>query len=630
MIYLAVNLVTIAALVALIFLFIRQKGSYFKSVKILLIVAFSAVDSIILASAVKNYVIKEDWIMLPYALWAISAVVVAALAAEHAAFTLYKRQQMSHPKRLFSDKVSMCSVLFKMYAFLILALAIAFTPWWVQNDYQSLWGTLVYGVVFDSWFLWMFGGLMIAFIAYPCAMMIRLSRIYEDKYVSDALRWLGISCVSTATTLVFFQVMTRTLKMEFIEVSSLFNLFYYGIVIYYFRRTTILESFLSITKSSLHLREGEHLVVFYTNKVDKWKLFSTYINQGLCEGDRVIFAYSDADSEIVRSKLEEYGIDVERHEKDGSVVLMSVSHIYMPSGVLNKSQLINFWNDLKVDTKKGGFKHERDLFDLDDLSFLGNQKEKYFEYLREANKELMDPFMVELRAVNVENLSPDLVQEFRFLSTKSMDLLEYSDKFSRRIGVNHKYVIGRNLLLEFDPVSNYEEAILDFVLEASANSESVIVFTNKGGTLHTLLKKQENVKLLLLTNLGSTPRTDKCNEEVLVPASNTSLLLDALNRAVKNHTEGNFNFVFDNLTGLVLQVGSEKTFNFVRYALEILSSRSTTAVFLFNPSAHDQKIASSLRSLFSNQVAFEKGGLEIVKLPEALMEAQVRGSNGRR
>lgn len=70
---------------------------------------------------------------------------------------------------------------------------------------------------------------------------------------------------------------------------------------------------------------------------------------------------------------------------------------------------------------------------------------------------------------------------------------------------------------------------------------------------------------------------------------------------------------------IILQVGFEKTYNFVRYALEILSSVNATAIFLFNPSAHDEKIASSFRSLFSNQVAFEKEGLEIVKLPEVLM-----------
>ena len=388
-----------------------------------------------------------------------------------------------------------------------------------------------------------------------------------------------------------------------------------------FKQTKILGSLFNVSYPSLHLREGEHLVVFYTKKVDKWKLFATYIQQGLRQGDRVIYAYSDSDAEVAKTRLKENGIDIEKHEKNGSLVIMSISHAYIRNGIIDKGHLINFWNDLKSDTKKGGFKHERDLFDMGDLSFLGDQKEKYFEYLREANRQLMDPYMIELRAVNVENINPQLIQEFKFLSTKSMDLLEYSDKFSKKIGVNHNIVAGRNLLLEFDPVSNYEQAVRDFVLEASANAETVIIFTNKGSVIHTLAKKNANVSFLLMTQLASTPRTDKRTDEILIPAHNTSILLDTLNKTVKSQTEGSINFVFDNLTSLILQVGFEKTYNFARYALEMLRTRNATTIFLFSPSAHDQKVASGLRSLFSNQVSFEKGELEIVKLPEALMKA---------
>ena len=620
MIDLAFYLATLAVLATSITFFVRQKGSYFKSVQILLVVAFSAVASIVLTSMIKNYIIKESWIILPYALWGVSAAIIAALAVEQTAFMLFKKHQTAHQKGFFSDRINMISFFFKAYAFALLIVTWILTPWQIQYDVPNIWGNFVHGVAYDPWFMLILGGFLIAIIAYPCMVMLLLSRKCDDKHVSDTLWWLGICCASSAATLMFFQVLVRSLNVELIEISSLFHILYYGIIIYYFKQTTALESLFNITYPSLRLREGEHLVVFYTNKVDKWKFFSTYINQGLCEGDRVIYAYPSADSEIVKAKLNEHRIDVEKHEKNGSLVLMHISHVYMRNGVIDKSQLINFWNDLKNDTKKSGFKHERDLFDMGDLSFLGDQKEEYFAYLREANTQLMDPFMLELRAVNTEKLSPQLIQEFKFLSTKSMDLLEYSDKFSKRIGVNHKRVVGRNLLLEFDPASNYEEAIRDFVFEASANAETVTIFTNKGSVIYTILSKQENVNFLLLTQLASTPKTDKYTDEILIPANNTSLLLDTLNKTVKSHPDGNFNLIFDNLTSLILQVGFEKTYNFVRYALEMLSSINATAIFLFNPSAHDQKIASSLRSLFSNQVTFEKGELEIIKLPEALME----------
>ncbi|MDH5634351.1 MAG: MEDS domain-containing protein [Candidatus Bathyarchaeota archaeon] len=610
-----------AALLVLMIFFIRQKGSYFKSVQILLLIAFSAIASIVFTNVIKNYAINKSWMMTPYILWGTSAGIIAALAVEHTAFILHRQQTIPLEKELFQNKMALISLLFKTYAIAVLATAWIWNPWQVKSGIPTLWGNLVYGFTYSDWYTALLGVLLIAAVSYPCIVFLLLSRRCDDRHLSNALWWLGICWTLIGATLILFHALLRSLNLELVEVSSLFYVLYYGIIAYHFKQTTTLEGLFKTSSSSLHLREGEHLVVFYTRKVSKWKLFSAYINQGIRKGDRVIYAYSDTDAGLVRAKLKEEGVDVEKHEQNGSLVLMGISHVYMRNGIIDKGQLINFWNDLKADTKKDGFRHERDLFDLGDLSFLGDQKESYFEYLREANTQLMDPFMIELRAVNVEGLSPQLIQEFKFLSTKSMDLLEYSDKFSKRIGVNHGYVIGRNLLLEFDPASNYEEAVQDFVLEASANAESVIIFTNRGGTLHTLLNRQENVKFLLLTSFVSVPKNHRHLEEVLVPANNVSLLLDALNKAVKNHPDGNFNFVFDSLTNLILQVGFDKSYNFVRYALEILSSISATSIFLFTPSAHDQKIASSLRSLFSNQIAFEKGGLEIIKLPEELMKA---------
>ncbi len=606
------------ALLTLAIVFLRQKGAYFKSVQVLLLVAFSGILSLVFTNMIKNYLITESGVITPYVLWGTSAAIISALALEHTAFVLWKQQQgATQRKSFFASQINMLSLLFKTFAFAVLIVTWVAMPWEVEYV-LTLWGNLVQGPVYSPWYMALLGTLLILTILYPCLIFIRLSRRCNDKQVSDALWWLGISWAFTGGTLLFFHGLLRGLGIELTEISSVFYVLYFGILAYHFKRTTTLEGLFKPACPSLRLREGEHLVVFYTSKVDKWKLFSTYIHEGIREGDRVIYAFSEPDTDVVRPKLRECGIDVEKCERNGSLVLMGVSHVYIRNGVINKSQLINFWNDLKTDTRKSRFKHERDLFDMGDLSFLGSQKDVYFEYLREANTQLMDPFMIELRAVNIEALDPRVIQEFRFLGTKSMDLLEYSDKFSKKIGVNHKHMVGRNLLLEFDPAADYEDVIRDFVMEASANAESAIIFTGRGSTLHTLLNDQENVKFVLLTSF--TPKPEEHPESLLVPANNTSLLLDALSKAVKSHRNGSSNFVFDSLTSLILQVGFDKAYNFARYALEILSSANVTSIFLFNPSAHDQKIASSLRSLFSNQMSFEKEGIEIVKLTEELMK----------
>jgi len=60
MIDLLFYLAVLVVLITLIAFFMRQKGSYFKSVRILLLIAFSAVASIVLINMVKNYIIKES------------------------------------------------------------------------------------------------------------------------------------------------------------------------------------------------------------------------------------------------------------------------------------------------------------------------------------------------------------------------------------------------------------------------------------------------------------------------------------------------------------------------------------------------------------------------------------------
>jgi len=222
--------------------------------------------------------------------------------------------------------------------------------------------------------------------------------------------------------------------------------------------------------------------------------------------------------------------------------------------------------------------------------------------------------LTELRAINVEKLDHKIVEEFRFLTTKSMDLLQHLDRFSSQLGLKHQELIGRALLLEISPVSSYENLIRDFALEAAANIEPITVFTTRGSAVHSVLDKGERARFFLLTQLVSAPQANGSQEDILLPAKNTSLLLDALDKTLRANTVSSQNIIFDNLSTLVLSVGFEKTYSFAQYALELLSTKKTTAIFLFSPSAHDSKIAAGLQSLFNDQIKYGENGLKVVKL----------------
>jgi hypothetical protein len=188
--------------------------------------------------------------------------------------------------------------------------------------------------------------------------------------------------------------------------------------------------------------------------------------------------------------------------------------------------------------------------------------------------------------------------------------------FSKTLGLNHKQTAGRKILFEFDPASKYERTIRDFVVEALASAEQVVIFTRKSSTLHSSLHEYKAAKFFCLTQQSSIPK-ELSDNEVLLPSGDTSLMLGVLDKTLKAYPNVAINVVFDNLSDLVLSIGFEKTYRFIRYALEILASPRSTIVFLLNRTAHDPKVASSLRSLFSNQVFFGEEGIQAVKLAEA-------------
>jgi len=190
---------------------------------------------------------------------------------------------------------------------------------------------------------------------------------------------------------------------------------------------------------------------------------------------------------------------------------------------------------------------------------------------------------------------------------------ELKDAFSKTLGLSHQQLEGRRILLEFDPTSNYEKAIKDFAAEASANIGTTVLFTRKESPVYSAINTQATVRFLL-TPLISVPATGASENEMLLPADNTPLILESLFRTLKTYSaSGSIFMVFDSLSDLILTIGFEKTYSFLRYVMDLLASTKVTALLLLNSSAHDPKIVSSLRGLFSSQITYGKEGIRAVK-----------------
>jgi|GEM_PF-5467659 len=162
-------------------------------------------------------------------------------------------------------------------------------------------------------------------------------------------------------------------------------------------------------------------------------------------------------------------------------------------------------------------------------------------------------------------------------------------KFSGQLGITHAALTGKKILLEFDPSMPYQTVVRDFTLECTSNKEAVVILTPAGSVVEQATRDDENAEVVELTH---------------------DLMLSSV---LDKHQERPLNVVFDSLTDLALSADSRTAYKFALNALRQLSDPKVTAVFLLNPSAHDPKDVSSLRGLFSNQVAYAKEGTSSIK-----------------
>jgi len=91
-------------------------------------------------------------------------------------------------------------------------------------------------------------------------------------------------------------------------------------------------------------------------------------------------------------------------------------------------------------------------------------------------------------------------------------------------------------------------------------------------------------------------------------------LLNTSVEALKEEKEKTINILFDNISSIIIRSGFKKTYSFMNFLLEAIASPKATALFVFNPAAHDPETTSSIRGLFHNQLAYTKRGPKVSTL----------------
>jgi hypothetical protein len=391
-------------------------------------------------------------------------------------------------------------------------------------------------------------------------------------------------------------------------------------------------SFGTKTGSALNIGEGELAIITYTSTSDKMKVFSTFILEGLENGELVFYTYPDNESANVRKNLVQNGIDPEKGkkcEKSGSLILRTLTEHYLPNRVLDMKNVIKKELELRAAVKKAGYKRFRYLDDLGNLSFLGVKWQAFIDYWYDpawgsqtssSSDTTQEPTITELTAINVENMNEKTAHDIlnalsrrKQSSTRLIDFLEYTHAFSNRISATHEELLGRKFLLEFDPTSDYERIVEDFAKEALANLEPIYIFTRSVSSVSESLIQQRSIRFVLMSSSASTSQTISQNQ-IILPADDTPLILDVLRGILSKNASANLFLIFDNLSELIMCVGYDQVCKFLLHVLEMIPSKRTTALFLINKSAHESNVLSQIEGLFQNIMSYEQNEFKATKI----------------
>ena len=173
---------------------------------------------------------------------------------------------------------------------------------------------------------------------------------------------------------------------------------------------------------------------------------------------------------------------------------------------------------------------------------------------------------------------------------------------------------GRQLLLEVDPSVNYESAVRDFAVAYSSSGYFVFAFTWKGGPIYSALSSVEDVQILGMVSGAAYPRQVGRGKEMAVPQDDAAVLLDLTEKTLQGHAGQKTLMVFDSASDLVISLGFERAYAFLKSQKEILAREpNSTALVIVKGKAHDEKILSLIRGIYADHLAYDPKGLAVTR-----------------
>jgi hypothetical protein len=462
-------------------------------------------------------------------------------------------------------------------------------------------GESIYYFSYDSWYLVVSSFLLASFIGLPVLAFYRQSRRVQDPKASSSIRLISICWACFGLTTLFQQAFSGAFASSVKSFSIVADGALFVLVSFALREPTILSRIVTGGETifqAVNSSTEEDTVVLYNTESDRKRLVERFVEDGLATGQEMVFYAIKSEVPFYRAILKGTTTDHLR-QKNPQMMIQSID---FGSG--------EALSDLTV--PPGFHRAKRELVDLGELSLdqcnLIISKVKSLDGLPGPRRR------PRIWALNVEEAQSGTLEALREANPKARvrDLALQQDTFSRLLNSKHQALSKSRILLEYDPTSNYEDAVQKFAREFQANVEPIAIFTSMGSPTFRQFRGQHNLRLFTFSTKTSTP--SKVSEEhVLLPERDTSLLLDAVDKLLQANHGRLVGMVFDVFTDLILFQGFEKGYGVLSSVAEMSESESASTLVLINFTALDERSLNGIRGLFRSQAKYDLGGFRMVR-----------------
>lgn len=105
----------------------------------------------------------------------------------------------------------------------------------------------------------------------------------------------------------------------------------------------------------LSYHQGDHVCTLFTTFEEQLQAAVEYISGGLSRGERCLYVCCERELNEFRSALTQAGIDVEREESRGALVLLTKHDGHLKDGTFDPDRMIQMLADAVKDTLERGF-----------------------------------------------------------------------------------------------------------------------------------------------------------------------------------------------------------------------------------------------------------------------------------